>query len=403
MRSAEWTSRAVAGTTSEAAGQGRLLRPASWTASSALAIARGGRQPGTLAIASRASVASRAQARPRALREEGERQVAHRRGGVGRQDARAADADRLGEVGLRRVELTQPGLDDAELDAELEEHGEREAARPVAEHELGRRHGLLERLEPEPGPHQLDAGDLARESRPAAPAAARTSLSIQCSACGMSSSNQRSAQTANHASGWSSTTSRVLPDERPHGRPAVVGDQLGSVRGEHLRGCLGMVQAQQATEGPAAVSPGSVQSYGAQHRGPRPFHVLAAGGDPSPHDLGEQRMDPVARASPSVASVADARVTISPVVSSSARVAAASGSPVRCRAVSTETISSLATHSSRWRSWAGREANTSDATASATGDSWSRRRRAATERVARRGEAPGGQHHCARTIPACAR
>ena len=54
--------------------------------------------------------------------------------------------------------------------------------------------------------------------------------------------------------------------------------------------------------------------------------------------------------------------------------------------MSTETISSLATHSSRWRSWARSEANTSAATASATGDSWWRRRRAATtgSRVAAR-------------------
>ena len=228
------------------------------------------------------------------LREVGERQVAHRRGCVRGQDARSADADRLGEVGLRGVELTQPGLDDAELHAELEEHGERETARLVPEHELGRRHGLLERLEPEPGPHQLDARDLAHESR----ALLRRQLhqlvhpvqrlgDVVVEPALRADREPRIRVVLDH--------DRVLPDEGPHGRPAVVGDQLGRVRGEHLRGCLGMVQAQQATEGPAAVSPGGVQPYGAQHGGPRPFHVLAPGGDPSPHDLGEQGMDPVAR------------------------------------------------------------------------------------------------------------
>ena len=111
----------------------------------------------------------------------------------------------------------------------------------------------------------------------------------------MSSSNQRSAQTANHASGWSSTTTGCCLTKARTAAPPSWAISSGRVRGQHPCGGLGMVQAQQATEGPAAVCPVSVQAYGAQHRGPRPFHVLAPGSDPSPDDLGEQGMDPVAR------------------------------------------------------------------------------------------------------------
>ena len=275
---------------------------------------------------------------------------------------------------------------------------ERQAAGVVAKHDVGRRHGVLERLEPEPGPHQLDAGDLANEGARCS-GGSSPSLSIQCSAWDVVV--ERTLR-ADREPGIRVVLDHdgVSPDEGPHGRAAVVGDQVGRARGQHLGGGLGMVQAQQATEG-LLLSPSSVQPYGAQHGGPRPFHVLAPGGDPSPHDFGEQGMDPVAR-EPVGRPVGYPGHHQPGGLESSARVAAASGVTGRCRAASTATLS-LVGHAQQQVAVLGRKRGEHlRRDGVGDGDSWSRRRRAATRgHASRRGS--GRSAPPRRTTPACAR
>ena len=69
------------------------------------------------------------------------------------------------------------------------------------------RHGLGQRLEAEPGPHQADAGQLRRvRTRPSAPSGSPRRRSIQCMAASTSLLNQRSMATKNQVPGWASTT-----------------------------------------------------------------------------------------------------------------------------------------------------------------------------------------------------